>query len=184
VYIDNEYGMYVQQLASPVVYADRAGGRAEGANIKMRKSETSQERLVCHTPGKEEVEVLRQRLGLLSGMDRALMTMYLDKGARLGQLAELLGINRTSVARRIRRLTRRLIDERYMVCVQNRSRLTPLQLRILRDHLLHGLPLRRIARNLGLSYYVVRKNMHKTFEMTTRVRQSVATGNERLTTGD
>jgi predicted DNA-binding protein YlxM (UPF0122 family) len=133
---------------------------------KHIKQDIPQELLEGGSQAKEEIEALRRRVRLLSGKDKVMMTMYIDYGANYRQLARLMGISETSAARRIKRLTRRLADERYVACVQNRNKLTRLQLRIAREYLAHGLPMTKIASKYNLSYYVVRKNIRDAIETT------------------
>ena len=132
---------------------------------KQIEQDMSQEWWEVHRQTQEELSALRERVGLLSGTDRVLMTMYLDRGASYRQLSELLGISETSVARRIRRLTRRLIDDRYISCMRNREKLTSLQLRIVKYFLVRGLPMKQIAKRLDVSYYIVRKNMQESLKL-------------------
>jgi DNA-directed RNA polymerase specialized sigma24 family protein len=132
---------------------------------KQIEQDMSQEWLEIHRQTQEELSSLRERIGLLSGTDRVLMTMYIDRGASYRQLSELLRISETSVARRIRRLTRRLIDDRYIFCMRNREKLTSLQLRIVKYFLVRGLPMKQIAKKLDVSYYIVRKNMQEALKL-------------------
>ena len=100
-------------------------------------------------------EALRSRVALLAGRDRALATMYLEGGSSFAQIAQLTGLRRSSVARRIRRIMERLHDETYLTCVRQRSRFTEQELEIIRDHFVRGLSVRQIARERSLSYYRV-----------------------------
>src|SRR4030042_6320419 len=73
------------------------------------------------------IELLRSRLNLLSGTDKLLMTMYIEHGNSIRQIARIRGVTETSVARRIRAITKRLTDGPYIDCLSNRGKLTSRQ---------------------------------------------------------
>jgi DNA-binding Lrp family transcriptional regulator len=102
---------------------------------------------------------------LLAGEDRLLMTLYLEDGHSYRQIARLIGANPTTVARRVRRVARRLIDETYSVCLENRSAFSGPELAILRDYFLRGLSFARIGRKRGTSYYRARTTVLKAREL-------------------
>jgi predicted DNA-binding protein YlxM (UPF0122 family) len=102
------------------------------------------------------IELLRSRLNLLSGMDKLLMTMYIEHGNSIRQIARIRGASETSVARRIRAIAERLTDGPYIECLRNRDKLTSRQLNIAKDYYLMGLSIRRIATKRRWSYYRVR----------------------------
>ena len=112
-------------------------------------------------PGRDFRDTLRLRLGLLLGQDRALMTMYLDSGHSFRQLARLTGSSPTTVARKIRKIARRLADETYPLCLRDQSGFSVLELHIIRDHFVRGLSCGRISQNRNLSYYRVRATVLK-----------------------
>lgn len=107
----------------------------------------------------EYLEVIRRRLSLLSGTDKVVMQMYIHGGISCKQIAELCGLTQTSVARRVRRLAGRLIDQRYVMCLRNRDKLSPRDLRIARDYLVRGWSMARIRREYRLSSYRVHKSI-------------------------
>ena len=102
------------------------------------------------------IELLRSRLNLLSGTDKLLMTMYIKHGNSIRQIARIRGVSETSVARRIRAITKRLTDGPYIDCLRNRNKLTGRQLAIAKDYYLMGLSMRQIAAKRRWSYYRVR----------------------------
>ena len=103
------------------------------------------------------IELLRSRLNLLSGTDKLLMTMYIEHGNSIRQIARIRGVTETSVARRIRAITKRLTDGPYIDCLRNRDKLTRRQLSIAKDYYLMGLSMRQIAAKRRWSYYCVRE---------------------------
>ena len=103
------------------------------------------------------MERLEDRLGLLSGKDKVLMTMYLVNGSSFRQIARLRGVSETSVARRIHQICQRLTEGEYLMCVRNRDKLTQRQMTVARDYFLTGLSMKQIAEKKGMSLYAVRK---------------------------
>ena len=112
----------------------------------------------------DRAEMLRSRVDILSGTDGAIMKMYLDGGSTYCQIARLMGVNEATAARRIRKITKRLLDGEYVICLHNRMKLSPLEQRIAKDHYLDGLSRRKIVLKRRVSIYRVRmglKRIHK-----------------------
>lgn len=105
------------------------------------------------------IELLRSRLNLLAGTDKLLMIMYIEHGNSIRQIARIRGVSETSVARRIRAITKRLTDGPYIDCLRNRNKLTSRQLAIAKDYYLMGLSMRQIAVKRRWSYYRVRDTL-------------------------
>jgi hypothetical protein len=105
----------------------------------------------------DAIDLLRSRVNLLAGKDKVLMTMYLENGASFRRLAQLTGVCEATIARRIRRLTARLTDGRYITCLRNRDRFNEMELAVAREHFLIGLSMRKIAASRGCTFYSVRK---------------------------
>ena len=101
-------------------------------------------------------ELLRDRLCLLTGKDKLLMTMYLDDGHSFRQLSQLTGCNESSIARKIRTLSSRLLTCEYITCLRNRNKFTATELAIAKHYFLLGLPMKKIAVKMQRSYYSVR----------------------------
>lgn len=110
---------------------------------------------------RDGADLLKRQAELLTGVDRTLLTMYIQAGCSFHQLGRLTGMNRSSVARRIRKIIRRLSDHTYLVCLENRSRFTDLELAVLRDHLVRGQSLAQIAREHAVCYYRARMILRK-----------------------
>ena len=106
---------------------------------------------------RSEVDLLLSRIDLLSGRDRILMTMFWEKENSLSQIGKLAQINRNSLARRINKITRRLMEGKYIACLRNRDRFTGWQLDIAKDYFLTALSMKKIADRRNLTYYQVRK---------------------------
>jgi transposase len=84
------------------------------------------------------------------------MTMYVEHGNSFRQIARIRGVSETSVARRIRAITKRLTDGPYIDCLRNRDKMTGRQLAVAKDYYLMGLSMRQIAAKRRRSYYRVR----------------------------
>jgi len=106
---------------------------------------------------RDQMEILRSRLDLLSGTDKVLMTMYLLNGNSFRQIARVRGVSETSVARKVHKIARRLTDGQYIQCLRNRAKLTSGQMAIAKDFFLTGLAMSRIAVKRSLSVHLVRK---------------------------
>ena len=106
-------------------------------------------------------ETLIQRIPLLAGEDRVLISLYLDDGHSFGQIARLIGASPTTIARRIRRIVRQLADETYPLCLAQKSAFSRVELAIVRDHFVRGRTCSQISRRRRLTYYRVRTTIHK-----------------------
>lgn len=120
---------------------------------------------------RSRLELLEGRLGLLRGKDKVLMTMYIVNGNSFRQIARLRGVSETSVARKIRRMVRRLTEGEFLLCVRNRDKLSRRQMAIARDYFLTGLSMNQIAKKRNMSLYTVRKAL---FNIRTRIGEMEA----------
>lgn len=121
----------------------------------------SKENVVVRRKSRSEIDLLRSRLKLLVGKDKVLMTMYMDNGNSIRQIARLLGVTETKVKRRIRRLTRGLIDSEYIECLRARDMFYEHQLKIAKDYFLMGMSVKKVAEQRRCSCYQVRKTLHE-----------------------
>lgn len=124
------------------------------------------------TEHRDRIDLLRSRVGLLKGKDRVLMTMYIENGNSFRQMARLVGVNEVSIARRIHKVTKRLINGEYIMCLRNRDKFDEDEMDIARDYFLAGLSMKKIAARRNLTYYGVRKGL-KRIEALIRVADSV-----------
>jgi len=98
---------------------------------------------------------------LLVGKDKLLMTMYLENGNSFRQIARLAGVSETSIARRIRKITKRLIDGEYILCLRNRDKFTRAEIAIAKDYFLLEMSIKKIAAERHQSYYSVYETLKK-----------------------
>jgi DNA-directed RNA polymerase specialized sigma subunit len=110
---------------------------------------------------RDRIELLRSRVELLVGRDRLLMTMYLKNGNSFRQMSRLAGVNETTIARRIHKVTKRLIDGVYITCLRNRDKFTDDEMTIAKDYFMHGLAMKKIAAKRHCSYYRIRQILKK-----------------------
>lgn len=110
---------------------------------------------------RDRIDLLRSRVGLLAGEDRMLMTMYIENGNSFRQMARLAGVNEARIARRIHKVTERLMNGGYITCLRNRDRFDEGELDIAKDYLLAGLSMKKIAKRHNWTYYGVRKTLKK-----------------------
>ncbi len=127
--------------------------------------------LRARTSYRDRIDLLRSRVGLLTGKDKLLMTMYLNNGNSFRQMARLIGVNEGTVARRIRKVTKRLLDGEYVTCLRHREKFTGIELAIAREHFLAGMSIREIAARRKTTYY----NIHATIK---KVRRIIRTTDE------
>ena len=118
------------------------------------------------TEARDRIDLLRSRVGLLAGRDRALMQIYLDNSGTFSQMARIASVNEANIARRIHKLVRRLLDGQYITCLRNRDEFTQEQIEMARDYFVDGLPMGEIADRHEITYYQVRKTMRKIQRLT------------------
>jgi len=110
---------------------------------------------------RDRIDMLRGRLELLSGQDRVLLKMYLENGTTFRQMAAVAGVNEATIARRIYKLIRRLLDGEYIICLRNRKSFTRLEMQIAKNYFLDGLSQRKISLQRKCSVYRVRQTLKK-----------------------
>ena len=106
-------------------------------------------------------DLLSDRIKLLSGKDKLLMTMYIEKGNSFRQIAALAGVDETNISRRIRKLTKRLIEGKYIKCLQNRDKFNANELTVAKEYFMTGMSIRKIANKHRITKYRVYKILQK-----------------------
>jgi transposase-like protein len=104
-------------------------------------------------------EQLSEKVDLLEGRDKIIMTMYLEQKISMTEIAKLVGITAGNMTRRIKRIARRLILAE--ACFKNRHLFTPKELEIISEYLLRGSSLKETAENCCCTYYLARKASKK-----------------------
>ncbi len=121
----------------------------------------SQKTLEAKNRHRDQIDLLRSRLNLLNEKDKVMMTMYRENGNSFRQIARLTGVSEARIARRIRGLTKRLIDGQYIACLRNRDKFTRDQMTIAKNYFLKGLSMKEIAVKRRWSCYHVRETIIK-----------------------
>lgn len=134
-------------------------------NISQRASKAKNEY-------RDRIDLLRSRANMLTGKDKALMTMYLENGNSFRQMAQLAGVNEATIARRIHKITRRLINGEYITCLRSRDKLTRTEMEVAKDYFLLGLSIKKIADKRHCSYYRVRESLKKIQQLVTTIEES------------
>ncbi len=109
------------------------------------------------TDTRNTMEAIRHRAQFLSEPDRTLISMYIDNTNSYRQIAKLAGVNEVTVARRIKKILKRLSNNSYDIISLNCERLSKLEQQLAREYFIKGIPLRLIAKKHKLSYYKTRQ---------------------------
>ena len=111
------------------------------------------------------VDLVRMRSDILNRADRVFLRMYLEKGSKVPEIAQLVGISEVTVARRIKRLVKRLLDGRYVACLRNQDKLSRFERTIAREYFIDGLSVRKIALKRRITDYKVQKAVRSINEL-------------------
>ncbi|MHC4477848.1 MAG: helix-turn-helix domain-containing protein [Planctomycetota bacterium] len=123
----------------------------------------------CRLERRQMLELLERRAHLFSGRDRLLLTMYLQNGNSVRQLAALSGMHESTIGRRINKLLKRLIENEYILCLRYPDRFTDTELSLARDHFLRGIGHRQLAAKHRCTAYQVRKTLSQIQERLKRL---------------
>ena len=129
--------------------------------MKTVHKNISQKDLADKSSNRTRNDVLRNRIDLLDGKDRLLMTMYLENDYSLFQISKVTGMCEASISRRIKRLTKKLLEGRYITCLRNSDKFNRYQMVLAKDYFLRGLSMREITIKRYCSLYHVRENISK-----------------------
>jgi predicted DNA-binding protein YlxM (UPF0122 family) len=115
---------------------------------------------------RRRMERVRLKAELLTEPDRTLIKMYLDNNNSFRQIANLTGVNQSTVARRFKKIMDRLCDTGIETTLKKQSRLTQKQKRVVRDYFIRGMNAKEIAHKHHLSYYNVTKTINNVKKLT------------------
>lgn len=104
-----------------------------------------------------QIELLRRRLAWLEGPDKAIMELYLERGGTFRQIAALAGVNEVTIARRIRKISDRLLNGRYLMVLRKREKFAETEIKVAKDYMINGSSQRQIAERHEISVYRVKK---------------------------
>ena len=91
--------------------------------------------------------------------DRILLEAIFREGATVGTVAALRGVSRYTISRRVRQLTRRATDERFVWAAGCLTEWPALRAEVARACILRGIPLRDAATQLMVSQHTVRNEL-------------------------
>ncbi len=121
--------------------------------------------------GQVKSELLRQsdviyaRMDWLEDADRQLLGIFMNTNATYKQMATLAGVNEATIARRVARIAKRLLDSNYPNIIRNAHHFTPLQMQIARGYYIEGKSENHIAEEMQCSRYFVRKTLGQISEV-------------------
>ncbi|MEL6796416.1 MAG: helix-turn-helix domain-containing protein [Planctomycetota bacterium] len=107
---------------------------------------------------RSQMQALTMRARHLAPREQRLIEALFDQGRSCSTIAAELGRDARTVRREARGITRRLLDPRFDFVVVHADAWRPTRKRIAEALYVHGLGLRRTARELGLSLYSVRRH--------------------------
>lgn len=113
---------------------------------------------------RNRIEPLRNRLFLLTGQNKVIMSLYLENRISYRQIALLLGISPSSILRRIKKIANAM--ELYVLCLKNREQFTFEELSIAEDYFLKMLSIRQIAIRKKKSFYYMREKIEEIQQIT------------------
>lgn len=100
-------------------------------------------------------EKLAARVELLDEEQRLLIRLF-QAGQSYRAIAIMAGANEATIARRLRKIVRRISDDRFIAALSSENT-QELQMKILKEKFINGKTVRQIAKNTGLSKYEIRK---------------------------
>ena len=127
--------------------------------MKTIHENVSKQNLKDISNDRAQIELLRSRLDLLDGKEKLMMTLYLEDGYSICKISQVADLCRTSIARRIKRLKKNLLEGKYITCIQNCDKFNRDQMAIAKDYFLRGLSIRQITKKRHRSVYHVRETI-------------------------
>lgn len=126
-------------------------------NMNQSQEEDDLDLLVPDNSLQEQLDTIRSRLYLLSGIDKRILSMYLVNGISYRQIALLHGVKTSSISRKIRRLIPKLTEGIFISCLKNPGQFTQAEIIIARDYFIRGFSIKKIAGKRKVSFYKIRQ---------------------------
>lgn len=104
------------------------------------------------------IDSIRDRSRHLPPPEQALICEVFEHGRPIAVVAESRGEDPRKLARRVRRITGRLLDPRFVFVAEHRARWRPTQREVASLCVIEGLSIRQAATKLNLSPHTVRKH--------------------------
>jgi DNA-binding Lrp family transcriptional regulator len=108
---------------------------------------------------RELAELVVQRAEFLSAEERALLVAVYGDGRTVKEVAALLGVEARRLRRRVARLTRRVVSDRFIFVVRHRESWPAARRRLATACIVQGKSLRIAAAEVRTSLYNARKQM-------------------------
>lgn len=103
-------------------------------------------------------ESIRQAARHLPDEERVLIDDIFEHATPVSVIARRSGEDPRAVSRRVRRITRRLLDPRFRFVAEHRTAWRPTQSKVAKACVLEGLSIREASKRLGLSRHTVRRH--------------------------
>ena len=110
---------------------------------------------------REMFETVRNRLNLLDGREKVIMTMYIEKGNSIRQIARLMGVDEMRISRKTQKITHNLTNGIFITCLNKRDKFSLHEMSIARDYFLNGQSIKQIADKHNWSFYRVRQKLQE-----------------------
>jgi len=107
---------------------------------------------------RDRTDCLVARAAFLPAADRILIEGYFREGRTIKTLAEAADVPPRAMSRRIRRLSQRLLSDRFAFVLRNYESWSPARRRVATATILHGYSMRAAADRLRMSLYNVRRH--------------------------
>ncbi|MBN2377901.1 MAG: hypothetical protein JXD22_16000 [Sedimentisphaerales bacterium] len=106
---------------------------------------------------RNQVDKLLLRMDLLEQEDRLLLDLYMNHQVKASKLAQLSGMSRGTVYRRINRMIERLLGEEFITIYRCKKQFGQEQMAVAYDRFLLGMGVRRISEKRGIGRRRVRR---------------------------
>lgn len=129
--------------------------------LSLDESLVSQNDLERRLDRRRYFEKLRMRSEMLIGKERVMMKMYLDGSCNFSELGQLLGVNESSVSRKINAIIKRLLRVDDIALIRNSGEFSFIDEAIGRDYFICGLTQNQISEKRMCSVYKVKKTLNQ-----------------------
>ncbi len=108
---------------------------------------------------REHAELIVRRSEHLPPDDRALLAAVYSDGRTITELAAMMAVDVRKLRRRVKRLTRRLLSDRYLFVLSHRETWPAMRRRLATACIVHGRSIRRAAAEERTTIYNARKQL-------------------------
>lgn len=108
---------------------------------------------------RERAELVVRRAEHLPPEDRAVLAAVFEDGMTVKGLAMLMGVEPRKLGRRVKRLVRRVMSDRYIFVVSHRETWPAVRRRLATASIIHGRSIKSAAAEAGTTFYNARKQL-------------------------